>query len=70
MRQEYAVFFVSFYRRKCEIRGDTDGKEPKDLTSSRAMFPSTQIKMREEQLLQWKLMFVGIFVFIFMPSLQ
>lgn len=33
-------------RRKCEIRGDTDGKEPKDLTSSRAMFPSTQIKMR------------------------
>ncbi|KAJ9593995.1 hypothetical protein L9F63_014555, partial [Diploptera punctata] len=33
-------------RRKCEIRGEADGKEPKDLTASRAMFPTTQIKMR------------------------
>ncbi|XP_069700949.1 BTB/POZ domain-containing protein Tiwaz isoform X2 [Periplaneta americana] len=32
-------------KRKCEIRGEADGKEPKDLTSSRTMFPSTQIKM-------------------------
>nr|CAD7395559.1 unnamed protein product [Timema cristinae] len=43
---ERFVLFL-FDRRKCEIRGDVDGgKEPKDLTSSRGMFPSAQIKMR------------------------
>jgi len=33
-------------RKKCEVRLDMDGKEPKDFTSARAMLSSPQIKMR------------------------
>ncbi|GLG98810.1 Potassium voltage-gated channel protein Shal, partial [Gryllus bimaculatus] len=42
-----ALFNVNgIQSKKCEIPRDTDGKEPKDLTANRTMFPSTQIKMR------------------------
>lgn len=39
---------VSFFnsRRKCEVVRDVDGMEPKDLTASRSLYTSAQIKIR------------------------
>lgn len=35
-----------YFRRKCEVVRDVDAMEPKDLTSSRSLYTSAQIKIR------------------------
>jgi hypothetical protein len=40
------LFLFYYFRRKCEVVRDVDGMEPKDLTSSRSLYTSTQIKIR------------------------
>ncbi|XP_052130445.1 BTB/POZ domain-containing protein Tiwaz [Frankliniella occidentalis] len=41
-----ATYKLYRFGRKCEVGSDMEGKEPKDLTSSRAMLSSAHIKMR------------------------